>query len=61
MILLRADSLEQTRELGVQYLNKEGPVLLMNKIYIENPEILDWRKKSLMAVIDTVGNNEALH
>ena len=52
--------MEDTRELGVEYLSKEGPVLLMKPIEIEKSDMLDWKKKSLKAVVDIAGSNESL-
>ena len=60
MTLLRADSLKHTQELGVTFIEKECPVLMMNKISVLNPELLDWRKKSLQAVIDSSTDHQNL-
>jgi hypothetical protein len=52
MIVLRAESIKSVKELGVTYLEDEGPVLLMDQIRVENAEYLDWKKKSLKSVIE---------
>ena len=44
MIVLRAESIKSVKELGVTYLEDEGPVLLMDQIRVENAEYLDWKK-----------------
>jgi hypothetical protein len=58
MIVLRAENTENLKELGVGYLETECPVLLMNPIKVDNPVFLDWKKKSLVTVLENEANNE---
>lgn len=60
MTILRADSISHTQELGVDYLQTEGPVLLMKEIKVE-AEMLDWKNKSLKVILEEVNNHEDLH
>lgn len=61
MVVLRAESINSLKELGVTYLESEGPVLLMPQIQVENPEFLDWRKKSLKTVLEDEKTKEDLN
>lgn len=40
MVVLVAESVEATKGLGVKYLENEVPVLLLDQLIIENPDIL---------------------
>lgn len=51
MVVLRAESTREAKELGVTSLEEEGPILLLDRIRIENPSLLDWKHKSLKVVI----------
>jgi len=52
MIVLRAESIEAIREYGVTFLLEDGPVLQMERIKVESPEILDWKKKALKVILE---------
>lgn len=51
MVVLVAESVEATKGLGVKYLENQVPVLLLDQLVIENPDILEWKKKAIRAVI----------
>lgn len=51
MIVLCSEDVDKIRDLGVKYLQEEGPVLLLAELPIESPEILDWKRKALKAVL----------
>lgn len=52
MVVLRAESIATIREYGVTFLLEDGPVLQMERVKVENPEILDWKKKALKVIIE---------
>jgi hypothetical protein len=51
MLVLVAENVQSVKESGVKFLEEEGPVMLLDQLRISNPEVLDWKQKSLRAVL----------